>query len=102
MAGEKQPGETLEGLRKARRTRRMFGRTRYVTEAGRSVDQRVFTVQSKLGKGSDPLETSPATKKERQERKTGGGERDERQDLELSFNQDKQEIETKQSKVRGV
>ena len=34
MAGEKQPGETLEGLRKARRTRRMFGRTRYVTEAG--------------------------------------------------------------------
>ena len=77
MAGEKQPGETLEGLRKARRTRRMFGRTRYVTEAGRSVDQRVFTVQSKLGKGSDPLETSPATKKERQERKTGGegGER---------------------------
>ena len=101
MAGEKQPGETLEGLRKARRTRRMFGRTRYVTEAGRSVDQRVFTVQSKLGKGSDPLETSPATKKERQERKTGGG-RDERQHLELSFNQDKQEIETKQSKVRGV
>lgn len=33
-AGEKQRGETLEGLRKARRTRRMFGRTIYVTETG--------------------------------------------------------------------